>query len=85
VRDDNVAITMTSGDGDLVNIVMTSRPELLRDHLSAVGDVSAAIDDFRRMTLRKRLRLLRRRYERRRGENMLWLDECFKSGRRNDG
>jgi predicted dehydrogenase len=65
-RDDNLAITLTSGVGDLVSIVLTSRSEPFEGVSESIflswGEVIASIDDFRSMTVRIGPRLVRRRY-----------------------
>lgn len=65
-RDDNLAITLTSCEGDLVTIMMTSRSEPFEGIAETIvlqwGGLSATIDDFRRMRVRIGPRQLRRRY-----------------------
>jgi predicted dehydrogenase len=66
VRDDNLAITLSSNEGDLVNIVITSRSDPYEGVTEMIvlqwGAVLATIDDFRRMTLRKGSWVVQRRY-----------------------
>ncbi len=56
-RDDDVAISLTSERGDLVNIVLTARSEPFEGINETINfqqcDVIAKIDDFRSMTLWK--------------------------------
>lgn len=65
-RDDNLTVTLTSCDGDLVTILMTSRSEPFEGIAESIvlqwGKVSATIDDFRRLTVHAGPRLVRRRY-----------------------
>lgn len=54
-RDDDLAITLTSERGDLLNIVLTARSEPFEGINETInfqqGSVIAKIDDFRRMTV----------------------------------
>ncbi|MBU1962839.1 MAG: Gfo/Idh/MocA family oxidoreductase [Gammaproteobacteria bacterium] len=66
IRYEDVAITMTSSRGDLVNIVLTVRTDPFEGVNETInfqqGDVIAKIDDFRRMTLWKGEKLINRRF-----------------------
>ncbi len=65
-RDDDIAITLTSKRGDLVNIVLTARSEPFEGINETINfqqnDVIAKIDDFRRMTVWKREQLKKFRF-----------------------
>jgi predicted dehydrogenase len=54
-RDDDLSLSLTSDRGDLVTIVQTTRAEPFEGINESInyqnGDVSAKIDDFRRMTV----------------------------------
>lgn len=66
VRDDNLAVLLTSSEGDLVTITMTSRSDPFEGIAETImlqwGEVSATIDDFRRMKVHVGPRLIQRRY-----------------------
>jgi len=65
-RDDDIAITLTSKRGDLVNIVLTARSEPFEGINETINfqqnDVIAKIDDFRRITVWKREQLKKFRF-----------------------
>ena len=65
-RDDDMAITLASASGDLVNIVLTARTEPFEGINETInlqwGDLIAKIDDFRRMTVWEGERVGVRRY-----------------------
>jgi predicted dehydrogenase len=65
-RDDNLAISLTSGEGDLVVIVLTSRCEPFEGINETInfqcGDIIAKIDDFRGMTVWEGPTLNKKRY-----------------------
>lgn len=65
-RDDDLSITLVSSEGDLINIVMTSRTEPFEGIIENIniqwGDVIARIDDFRRMTLWQGERVMTKTY-----------------------
>ena len=65
-RDDNLAVTLSSNCGDLVSIVMTSRSEPFEGISETIvlqwGEVTATIDDFRRLTVREGAKLSVRKY-----------------------
>ena len=66
VPDDDIAVTLTSDRGDLVNIVMSSRTEPFEGIDETInfqqGDVIAKIDDFRSMKIWKGGTLKRYRF-----------------------
>lgn len=65
-RDDDLAVSLASDQGDLVNIVLTARTEPFEGINETInlqwGDVISRIDDFRRQTIWKGERLVRKRY-----------------------
>ena len=65
-RDDDLAITLTSESGDLVNIVMTARCEPFEGINETINmawdDTLAKIDDFRRMTVWQQQKMRKYRY-----------------------
>ncbi len=65
-RDDDVAISLTSESGDLVNIVLTARSEPFEGINETInlqwGGLIAKIDDFRAMTVWEGVKLKRSRY-----------------------
>lgn len=65
-RDDDVAISIASEYGDLVNIVLTARSEPFEGINETINlqwdDTIAKIDDFRRLAVWKDANLFRRRY-----------------------
>jgi predicted dehydrogenase len=65
-RDDNMSITISTTRGDLVTIVLTARAEPFEGINETVnfqqGEVTAKIDDFRRMTVWQGRRLAHHRF-----------------------
>jgi predicted dehydrogenase len=64
--DDNISISMTSTRGDLLTFVLTSRSEPFEGINETInfqqGEIIAKIDDFRKMTIWERERVIRYRY-----------------------
>lgn len=64
--DDNLSISISSDYGDLVNIVLTSRYEPFEGINETInfqqGNLTAKIDDFRRLTIWKGAKLVKKRY-----------------------
>jgi predicted dehydrogenase len=65
-RDDNIAISLASNEGDLINIVLSARTEPFEGINETInfqwGEVIAKIDDFRRQTIWKGTQVSRKRY-----------------------
>lgn len=65
-RDENIAISIVSEVGDLVNIVLTARCEPFEGINETINlqwdNTIAKIDDFRRLTVWQDARVIRRRY-----------------------
>lgn len=65
-RDDDLAVALATDQGDLVNIVLTARTEPFEGINETInlqwGDVISRIDDFRRQTVWKGRRVIRKRY-----------------------
>ncbi|WP_280154573.1 Gfo/Idh/MocA family oxidoreductase [Piscinibacter sp. XHJ-5] len=64
--DDNLAITIASDRGDIFTVMLTSRSEPFEGINETIclqhGETTCKIDDFRRLTLWRGSRLLRRRF-----------------------
>ncbi len=65
-KDDNVAITMVTNEGDLIGIMLSSREEPFEGINESINiqhsNVIVKIDDFRRMTVWKGVSLTKMRY-----------------------
>lgn len=64
--DENVVVSLRSDRGDIVSIILTARSEPFEGILETIniqhGSTMCTIDDFRRVTIWKGPRLVRRRY-----------------------
>lgn len=65
-RDDDLAVSIASNHGDLINIVLTARTEPFEGINETInlqwGNVISRIDDFRRQTVWRDHQLIRKRY-----------------------
>jgi predicted dehydrogenase len=87
VRDDDLAITLTSERGDLISIVLTARTEPFEGINETIsvqwGDTIAKIDDFRRMTIWKKDKLRNYRYRQKDVGHVLAIMQPFSDKVRN--